>query len=441
MFGASGDEIAAASSGNDLTKLQAQREALRQSIVSTESQRNSLVQRTTAATQFQNQVNALESRKSQCTGTSKQRANCLRNLNNQIKYIRISRNFKLAQTEARTAQTQITQLDSGLAELRNREAVAQQNIVRIQAENQARAAEEARQAAAAEAARQAALEEKETNKGEQLQDENEQRQREGILTQFTDDSKCTDTDGGYTLDLKGTAQDETQSLTDECVGSPDDVLLEASCTGGHVRPYYASCLYGCTDGACNAINNEIIRRIPDECKCYANIHVKAAISRVFSESDIHETRDFYNIHLPDSDYVGLQKTIIESNQNFKNVGFRAKDFSGGHINFRTSSNRGLWGGEMSNEEFYEIYEGSGFRYVHYQPKDSLCFGDQEQCQLDCAGLDESLFVLGDGIREEYSKHIKVKGEEHMLTFHPFDDHFEEVLRPDDVIVDIDSICE
>ena len=64
---------------------------------------------------------------------------------------------------------------------------------------------------------------------------------------------CTDSDGGATYNERGTVTridgDETQTNTDYCVSNS---VREYYCLSNNIRSVSRSCVYGCTEGACNS---------------------------------------------------------------------------------------------------------------------------------------------------------------------------------------------
>ena len=426
VYGASGDEIAAAARENNLNQLQAQREAVRQSIVSTESQRNSLVQRTTSATQFQNQVNALESRKSQCAGTSKQRNNCVNTLNKQIKNIQNNRNFRLAQRESQAAQQQITQLDAGLAELRNREAVADENINRINTENQARAAEEARQAAAAEAAKQAALEAAKTKTVSDEQVNNQPASNNKDIILIEDKPRKTDTNGnspskagcmdtdyldkfrkGYATDSQG------NKYEDYCDSDWGNLVWDATCNeDGTVDFVGLSCdkdgsMLACSTGRCTMSPDEeaaievarldglIAAAENNICACEAYLKEENEYKLITNEQQ-PRTSMTTNQEFPDNFGVTYNVESFMYSESVETAIFISQDSTSflGTVFIATARKQtmdpppyyhskytGIGGGILRGKWFTDA-QGICGRNVMYLPKPSACTNDND-CQTLC----------------------------------------------------------
>ncbi len=72
----------------------------------------------------------------------------------------------------------------------------------------------------------------------------------GLCTnQTTNQTRCSDTDGGINFNVSGTATSSAGSFTDYCLSS-NAALVEFYCLNGTIMNKTADCPYGCSNGAC-----------------------------------------------------------------------------------------------------------------------------------------------------------------------------------------------
>ena len=330
--GASGQEIAAAAGQGNLNQLQTQRNALIQSIASTQSQRNSFISQANdlgPAQTAKAQADAIKCNK----GSKAQKNACSRNKINQQN----SAANRIQQAQA--AQAQLPAVNNDLAELQSRLTLVQAIEGNLNLVNQLQQSNQQLQQNG-ELCNQELNDCKESNKQTEITTDlktTDLKNSEEFPAELPDDpelinpSSCFSTDGGVNLRVKGESTDNQGGhVTEECYD--DSAVWEAFCTYGERatevvfpcstgRDEQGRPLVQCEDGACKGIDlvdpptpqpptppENIAQPVPATCLCEASLKEQTKL-RLYSQYE--EQSSVVEGNMPDSDELSQRKDRLK----------------------------------------------------------------------------------------------------------------------------------